>query len=58
MKQAAQPQLEQTIDELIDEGYRLLIADVKADLMAKFEQLRDVSKTSTIGEEIKYLPIF
>lgn len=48
MKQAAQPQLEQTIDELIDEGYRLLIADVKADLMAKFEQLRDVSKTSTI----------
>ncbi|EGT34157.1 hypothetical protein CAEBREN_06458 [Caenorhabditis brenneri] len=40
-KLARDAQRERTIDELVDEKYRALIADVKAELMAKFEALRE-----------------
>ncbi|CAL2029992.1 unnamed protein product [Caenorhabditis brenneri] len=40
-KLARDAQRERTIDELVDEKYRALIADVKTELMAKFEALRE-----------------
>ncbi|UMM10555.1 hypothetical protein L5515_000270 [Caenorhabditis briggsae] len=47
-KRARKEQRERTIDEMIDESYRQLIADVKSELMSKFEELRDGLRKSTI----------
>lgn len=47
-KRARAAQRERTIDELMDEKYRQLIADVKGELMAKFEELREGLRKSTI----------
>ncbi|PIC35169.1 hypothetical protein B9Z55_014606 [Caenorhabditis nigoni] len=47
-KRARKEQRERTIDEMIDESYRQLIADIKSELMVKFEELRDGLRKSTI----------
>uniref|UniRef100_A0A1I7UM21 RING-type domain-containing protein n=1 Tax=Caenorhabditis tropicalis TaxID=1561998 RepID=A0A1I7UM21_9PELO len=47
-KLARGAQRERTIDEMVDQKYRHLIADVKGELMAKFDDMRESLRKSTI----------
>ncbi|KAF1769264.1 hypothetical protein GCK72_001080 [Caenorhabditis remanei] len=47
-KRARAARRERTIDEMVDEQYRQLIADVKGELMLKFEDLRERLRKSAI----------
>lgn len=59
-RKARPAEKEPTIDEMIDEQYRQLIADVKGELMSKFDELREDLRKSTMEmaqselEELSY----